>query len=90
MVKVARSAAGNPGFGSRVQTWHRSSGHIEAASHIPQLKGPATKIYNCVQGGFGEIKLGKKKKDWQQLLAQVSILKEKKEEWQQLLAQAPI
>ena len=27
---------------------------------IPQLEGPATKIYNCVQGGFGEIKQKKK------------------------------
>ena len=23
---------------------------------MPQLEGPATKIYNCVSGGFGEIK----------------------------------
>ena len=63
----------------RVRTWHRSSGHVEAASHIPQLEGPATKIYNYVRGGGvgGEIK-EKKKKDWQQLLAQVPIFKKKK------------
>ena len=42
-----------------------------------QLEGRATKIYNCVQGGFGEIKQ-EKKKDWQQLLAQVLIFKNKK------------
>ena len=48
---------------------------------MPQLEGPATKIYNYVPGGFGEIKQGGKKrkiKDWQQLLAQVPIFKEKK------------
>ena len=36
-------------------------GHVEAASHIPQLEGRATKIYTCVQGSFGEIKQKKKK-----------------------------
>ena len=29
---------------------------------MPQLEGPATKIYNYVPGGFGEIKQEKKKK----------------------------
>ena len=43
-------------FASWVWTWHRSSGHIEEVSHMPQLEGPATKIYNYVPGGFGEIK----------------------------------
>ena len=51
----------------------------EAASHMPQLEGPITKIYNYLLGGFGEKKQGKKKKeeeeDWQQLLAQVPIFK---------------
>ena len=31
---------GGPGFrwfGSWARTWHRSSGHVEAASHVPQL-----------------------------------------------------
>ena len=28
----------------------------------PQLEGRATKIYNCVQGEFGEVKQKKKKK----------------------------
>ena len=27
---------------------------------MPQLEGPATKIYNYEKGGFGEIKQGKK------------------------------
>ena len=44
---------------------------------MPQLEGPTTKIYNYVWGGWGD-KAGKKKKDWQQLLAQVPILKKKK------------
>ena len=29
---------------------------------MPQLEGPATKIYNYVPGGFGKIKQGKKKR----------------------------
>ena len=44
----------------------------------PQLEGPATKIYNCVQGGvWGDKAETNKQKDWQQLLAQVPILGEK-------------
>ena len=39
---------------------------------MPQLEGPTTKIYNRIPGGFGE---KKKKKDWQQMLAQVPIFK---------------
>ena len=42
---------------------------------MSQLEGPAARIYNHVQGGFGE----KKKKR-----------KEKKEDWQQMLAHVPI
>ena len=41
------------------------SSHVEAATHMPQLEGPATKIYNYVRGsggGFGEIKQKKKEK----------------------------
>ena len=45
---------------------------------MPQLEGPTTKIYNYILGGFGEKKAGKKKKKgWQQLLAQVPIFKKK-------------
>ena len=41
-----------------------------------QLKGSTTEIYNYVLGGFGEKKKEKKKnEDWQQLLAEVPILK---------------
>ena len=48
----------------RILAWtrHHSLGHVEAASHIPQLEGPTTKIYNYVLGGFGEEKAEKKKK----------------------------
>src|SRR3712207_8378015 len=43
-------------------TWHHSLGHVEAASHMPQLEGPTTKIHNYVLGGFGEKETGKKKR----------------------------
>ena len=80
MVKFTRSASEAQGFtGSDpgcglMQTG--SSGHAEAASHMPQLEGPTIKIYTYVLEGFGEKKQGKKK-DWQQLLAQVPIFKKK-------------
>ena len=35
---------------------HRSSGHAEVASHMPQLGGTTTKIYNYVLGEFGKKK----------------------------------
>ena len=41
--------------------WHHSSGHGEVASHMPQLEGPTTKIYNYVMGGVGGEKAEKKK-----------------------------
>ena len=50
------------GFGSWVQTWHRSSSHAEVASHIVQPEGPTTRIYNYVLGGFGEKQKGKKRR----------------------------
>uniref|UniRef100_A0A9L0SBL1 Uncharacterized protein n=1 Tax=Equus caballus TaxID=9796 RepID=A0A9L0SBL1_HORSE len=45
VVKFACSAAGGPvfrWFESWAQTWHCSSNHAEAASHMPQLGGPTT------------------------------------------------
>ena len=56
------------------RTRHRSSGRVEAASHMPQLEGPSTKIDNYVMGGIGGEKSGGGKKktkteDWQQALA---------------------
>ena len=45
---------------------------------MPQLEGPTTKIYNYVLEGLGGEKAGKKKEDWQQLLAQVPVFKKKK------------
>ena len=54
VVKVARSAAAAQGFaGSCSPTRHCSSGYVEAASHMPQLEGPAAKIYSYVPGGWG-------------------------------------
>ena len=38
-----------------------SSGQAEVASHMPQLEGPTTKIYNYVLGAFGEKEKLKKK-----------------------------
>uniref|UniRef100_A0A9L0S1D5 Glutathione S-transferase n=1 Tax=Equus caballus TaxID=9796 RepID=A0A9L0S1D5_HORSE len=50
-------------FGSCAWTWHHSSSHIEAASHILQLEGPTTKIYNYILGGYGEKKQKEKEKN---------------------------
>ena len=36
------------------------SGHVEAASHMTQLEGSTTKIYNYVLGGLGEKKQKKR------------------------------
>ena len=73
---------GGPGFlwfGSWTRTWHRSSGHAEVASHMPQLGGATTKIYTTMYwGGLGRKSRKKKKEkneDWQQVLAQVPIFK---------------
>ena len=44
----------------------------EVASHIAQPEALTTRIYTYVLGDFGE---KEKKKDWQQLLAQVPIFK---------------
>ena len=44
---------GSPGFlwfRSWARTWHHSSGHVEAVSHVLQLEGPTTKICNYVLG----------------------------------------
>ena len=48
-------------FGSWVQTWRHSSSHAEVVSHIAQLEGPTTRIYDYVLGGFGENKKKNKK-----------------------------
>ena len=58
VVKFTRSDAGGPafrGFESWVQTWHCSSNHAEAASHMPQLEGLTTKnIQLYTRGLWGE------------------------------------
>ena len=42
-------------FESWARTWHCSSGHAEAASHMPRLEGPTTKnIQLCTGGLWGE------------------------------------
>ena len=82
MVKFDCSASAAQVFSG----WDPQGGHgtarlsscAEAASHMPQLEGFTTKIYNYVLGGFGEKKAEKKKEDWQQLLAQVPIFKKKR------------
>ena len=42
-----------------MKTWHCSSGHAEAVSHVAQPEALTTRIYDYVLGGFGERK-GKK------------------------------
>src|SRR3712207_6271109 len=79
---------GGPGFHrfrSWAQTWHCSSGHAEAASHMPQPEALTSRIYNYVLGGFGEKKNNNNKEDWQQMLAQVPIFKKKQNKTQGLL-----
>ena len=44
-----------------ILTWHHSSSHAEVVSHIAELEGPTTKIYNYVLGRFGEKKKEKKR-----------------------------
>ena len=44
------------GFGFWAQIWHCSSGHAGVVSHMPQLEGPTTKMYNHVLGSFGKKK----------------------------------
>ena len=93
VVKFVRSAFGGPGFhrfGSWARTWHRSSRHAEAASHIAQLGGATTKnIQLCTGGLAGEKAGGEKKEDWQQLLAQVPIFKKKKKNIVNILYMLP-
>ena len=65
-------------FESWAWTWHCSSGHAEAASHMPQLEGPTTKMYNYVLGGFGEKKKKNKKKRLATVVSSGANLKKKK------------
>ena len=69
VVKFAHSTAGGPvfrWFESWARTWHCSSNHAEAVSHMPQLEGPTTKnIQLCTRGLWrekGKNKIFKKKK----------------------------
>ena len=79
VAKFTHSALATHGFtgsdpGRRRSTTHQD--HAGAASHIAQPEALTTRIYNYVLRGFGE-KKKKKRKDWQQMLAQVPILKKK-------------
>ena len=65
----SRTLLRGPGFHefkSWAQTWHRSSGHTEEASHMPQLEGLTTKNAQLCTGGLwgekGKIKSLKRKK----------------------------
>ena len=49
--------------------------HAEVASHMPQLEGPTTRIYNYILGGLGEKKQEKKKR---RLATDVSSIFKKK------------
>ena len=60
VVKFTCSGPGFHWFRPWAQTWHRSLGHAEVASHLPQLEGPTTNMYNYVPGGLGEKKQEKK------------------------------
>ena len=53
-------------FASWPWTQHHSSSHGEVMSHIAELEGPKTGIYNYVLAGFEE----KKREDWQQMIAE--------------------
>ena len=48
-------------FGAWARTWHHSSGHIEVASHMPQLEGPTTKNIQLSTGGIWGEKAKRKK-----------------------------
>ena len=51
-IKKDKAGAGS---WARAWTWHRSSSHAEAASHIAQPEGSATRIYDYVlRGLWGE------------------------------------
>ena len=55
VVKFTRSAAGGPvfrWFESWARTWHCSSSHAGAASHMPQLGGPTTRNVQLCNGGL--------------------------------------
>ena len=80
-LKFASSTAGGPvfrRFKSWGRTWHCSSNHAEAASHMPQLGGPTTKnIQLCTWVLWGKEKR-KKKKSLKTKKKKRSLLKKKK------------
>ncbi len=74
VVKFARSAAGGPvfrWFESWARTWHCSSGHAEAASHLPQPEGSTTEKYTTMYQGA----LGRKRKKIKSLKKKPRLVK---------------
>ena len=60
---MIRREVHHPGrSGSWTRTWHRSSGHAEATSHMSQPEALTTRIYIYVLGGFGDKKKEEEKK----------------------------
>ena len=66
---------------SWAQTWHGSSGHAEAASHIAQPEALKTRIHNYVLWALGRKRRKKKKEDWQQLVLVPIFKRKKKKRW---------
>ena len=60
-----------------MRTWHRSSGHAEAASHREELEGPTTRIHNYVLGFGRKKQRGKVIADPEQLELQGRVVKQK-------------
>ena len=59
------AGSGFPQFGSWARTWHHSSGHAEAVSHMPQLEGPTTKNTQlCTGVGLWGEEVGKKNDEY--------------------------
>ena len=91
-VKFTRSASAAQGFaGSDPGLGHGTACQATLRWHPPEPEGPTTRICNYVLGGFREKeKKRKKKEDWQQMLAQVPILKkEKKINYRLVLCKKP-
>ena len=63
MVKLVRSASAAQGFaGSDPGRGRGTTRQAEAVSHMPQLEGPTTKIYNYVLGVWGRKSRKKEKR----------------------------
>ena len=63
VVKFTCSTSAAQGFAGSDPGCGPSSAHAEVVSHIAQLEGPMTRIYNYGLGGFGKKKKKRKKKN---------------------------